>query len=755
MANLPAQLTSFIGRDEQIEQAIRLLGSSRLLTLTGPGGVGKTRLALAIATVVRDRFQDGVVFVSLASVTDADNVASTIATVLGLQATSDVAPKDQLATFLRSRETLLVLDNFEHLLAATSLISDLLIECSALKMLITSRIALRIVGEQEAPVPPLALPDPDDNSSFDALAQSEAVALFIQRAQTSRPEFMLTANNGNAVVGICRRLDGLPLAIELAAARTRILTPQDLYRRLDHILPVLVGGARNLPARQRTISDTIAWSYNLLPSADQRLFRMLAMFPGGWSLECAEAVSDPNTNVLDSLTTLVDHNLARRTAQADGSTRYSMLETIREFGLEQLRTLGEDDEVYQRHLDFLLHAFSESERDWHTPQVAGWLRLGDAEKENVRFALEWAIANNPISGLRLARFFAWYWFMRGSVPESQRWLIQGLANAGNVPDDLRAHVLWGIGSNATILGDFTQARAAQEDARAIYSDLGDDVGVGNCLHGLSRIAHFSGDVDPAVDLYESAVEIFRQHHHPRLMVTLSNLGLALLQTKQLERASVVLDEALALAERHGHVWHVAQILNVQGDLALARGELPSARRLLRRCVQITYDAGDPRFLAQTFESCAWLATHEGAVSHAAQLIGAVARLRDTIGVPVPPLARRDYNRHLPVIEAQLGAEGWQHEWTIGYGLLLSNAIDVALEGLKDIPIVSPSQRGSLTDREIEVLRLIAGGRSNKEIASELCLSIRTVERHINNLYRKIDAQNKADATAFALRHDLA
>jgi non-specific serine/threonine protein kinase len=584
------------------------------------------------------------------------------------------------------------------------------------------------------------------------------VTLFVQRAQAHQPGFLLTTENAEAVVGICRRLDGLPLAIELAAAQTRILTPRELLARLAHILTVLVGGARDRPERQRTIRNTIAWSYDLLRPADQRLFRTLTIFVGGWSLDTAEAVSDPNIDALAGITTLFDHNLVRRVEQPDGSTRFTMLETIREFGLEQLRSLDEDAEIYRRYLNYLLQAFSESERDWHTPQVVGWLQYGDAEHENVRHVLDWANANDPVAGLRLARVFAWYWFMRGAVPESQRWLTQGLANAGNVPDDLRAHVLWQIGSNATTLGEFAQARNAQEEARAIYSDLGDEVGIGNCLHGLGRIAHFSGDVDQAVASYQSAAEIFRHHHHPRLMVTLSNLGFALQEIHELDQASVVLDEALEIAERHGHHWHRAQVLGAQGDLALARGDLRGARQVMHRCVRLNEEAGDPRFIAQTFESCAWLATREGDISHAARLLGAAARLRETIGVPVPPSTERAYDRHVPTILALLGPGGWQRAWTDGHGLGLAEATAFALDGLADVSIASlasASRPASLTDRELEVLRLIATGRSNKEIAAQLSISIRTVERHINNLYRKIDAQNKADATAFAIRHNLA
>jgi non-specific serine/threonine protein kinase len=563
------------------------------------------------------------------------------------------------------------------------------------------------------------------------------------------------------VADICLRVDGLPLAIELAAARIRLLTPQALAERLEHRLPLLVDGPRDVPARQQTLRATIAWSYDLLQPAEQLLLRRLSILKGGWTLEAAGAlVAEVNGSSIDvfvSLDALIDHSLIQHQAPADGSTRFAMLETIREFGLEQLAIAREVDEAHRRFVNHLLVVFSDSERDWHTPRADGWLRLGVAESDNVRLALEWAATNDPETGLRLARAFAWIWFVRGAVPESQHWLELGLANAGDVPDDLRADTRWWIGANATTLGAYAYARAAHEEALAIYGDLDNDIGAANCLHGLGRIAQFAGDSEQAVKLYEAASDLMRQHHVPRLMVTLSNLGLALLQIDNMDRASAVLDEALELAEQHGLAWHRAQILGAQGSVALARGDLPAARRILQRAVQLNGDAGDPRFIAQGLESAAWLATTEGATEQAARLLGAVGHLRETIGVPISRSTQRDYDRYVPVIQQQLSPSDWERAWTEGHAMSQAEAIDVALNGLADESLVSPDPAPAhsvLSPREMDVLRLLVEGKSDREIAADLFISHHTVMRHVSNILGKLGVESRTAAATYAVRHDL-
>ncbi|MDQ3548800.1 MAG: LuxR C-terminal-related transcriptional regulator, partial [Chloroflexota bacterium] len=376
---------------------------------------------------------------------------------------------------------------------------------------------------------------------------------------------------------------------------------------------------------------------------------------------------------------------------------------------------------------------------------------------NTRLALEWAIANDPETGLRLARAFSWIWFVRGAVPESQHWLVQGLESAGDVADDLRAGTLWWIGANATTLGQYARARATHEEALAIYGDRDNEVGVANCLHGLGRIEQFAGDPGRAVERYQAAAELFRQHHVPRLMVTLSNLGLALLESDKLDQASAVLDEALALAERHGLPWHRAQILDAQGSVALMRGDLPLARCSLRRSVELCRAAGDPRFVAQALETCAWLATVEGAAEHAARLLGAASRMRDTIGVPVSQSARRKYDRYVPVIHAQLGLAGWQRAWAEGNALSQTEAIDVALAGVTLTPEPAPPpdhRHAGLSAREMDVLRLIVEGKSDREIAAALFISHHTVMRHVSNVLGKLDVKSRTAAATYAVRHDL-
>ncbi|HUG14430.1 MAG TPA: NB-ARC domain-containing protein, partial [Thermomicrobiales bacterium] len=356
MASLPTSLSSFVGREAEIDQIARLLETVRLLTLTGPGGVGKTRLALAVANAaaVKDTYRDGVTVISLASVADPALVGSAIETVFGLSERGGRAPAEVVAAHLAGKELLLVLDNFEQVVDAAPLVADLLRACPSLTALVTSRVSLKVSGEQELIVQPLALPNPDSPASTEQLLEYEAIALFEQRARESRIDFEITADNGQTVAEICRRLDGLPLAIELAAARVKLLPPSSLLGRLDRRLPLLTGGSRDLPARQQTMRDTIAWSYDLLDAAEQRLFRQLSVFTGGWTLEAAEAICQVDADgpdVLDGLASLADKSLLRRAAPSDqlNAGRFGLLETVREYGLEKLDQSTEATLIHDRH----------------------------------------------------------------------------------------------------------------------------------------------------------------------------------------------------------------------------------------------------------------------------------------------------------------------------------------------------------------------------------------------------------------------
>jgi non-specific serine/threonine protein kinase len=455
---------------------------------------------------------------------------------------------------------------------------------------------------------------------------------------------------------------------------------------LEQQLPLIDSSPRDAPARQRTVRDTISWSYELLAPDEQTLMRRLSIFKGGWTIDAAEAVvggvaGAGRIDVLQGLATLVEHSLIDVHAWFDGSPRFSMLNTIRAFSLDRLEHDEERNATGRRHAAYFVWLFTGSERDQHTKRAEIWLQRGAAEIENVRLALAWAVIHDPETALRLAREMSWIWFMHGATPESQTWLERALACAGDIPDDLRAGVLMWIGANATVLGDYGKAWAAHEEAIAINRTLGHTFGVARNLHGLGRIATFTGDAEQAAALYESAADILRDQHDPALIVTLSNLGGVLLTSGKLEQAVVVLDEALAYAERDGLPWHIAQILDAQGRVALARGNLSDAHRALRRCLQLNRDAQDPRFVAQALETCIWLAAIEGMAEHAARLLGAVSRIRETIGVPVPPSIQANYDRYVPIAQAQLSNAAWQAALAQGQTLSQAEAIEAALQGL--------------------------------------------------------------------------
>ncbi|MDP8921986.1 MAG: helix-turn-helix domain-containing protein, partial [Chloroflexota bacterium] len=505
--NMPTPLASFVGRERELADLVLLIETCRLLTLTGPGGCGKTRLAQAFAPRVSSKFPDGVYFVSLAPLADPSLVASTVAEALGIPETPDRPVTESLRHGIGERRILLMLDNFEHLLAAGPWLVDLLAACAHLAALVTSREVLRLRGEQVYPVPSLSLPDPEALSPGDAglassLSETEAVRLFVDRARSARPDFRLDAGNAAAVAEVCLRLDGLPLALELAAAHVRHLAPQAMRRRLESRLRLLTGGARDLPARQRTLRDTIAWSYDLLDDAERRLFRRLSVFVGEWSLEAAEVVceasGDLGLDVLDGVVSLADKSLLRHGATRDAEPRFAMLETIREYGLEQLGAAGEEAGIRRRHLAWYADLAERGQTGMHGPDGADWTRRLAAEVDNFRAALAWSLADaDPSSahvGLRMAGALFQYWLFRDHVVEGRRWLESTLAADharaadGTTPTPLPAPRVGAFGAHprvvalgelsvlTTYMGDMEQSSRLAEEALSLARRVQDRLG---------------------------------------------------------------------------------------------------------------------------------------------------------------------------------------------------------------------------------------------------------------------------------------
>jgi predicted ATPase/transcriptional regulator with XRE-family HTH domain len=531
---LPAAVTPLIGRGQEVAALSSKLRQSdaRLYTLTGPPGIGKTRLALAVAAGLTDDRPEGVVFVGLAPISDPRLVPTTILQALGVPDIGGSPPAERLKMALWGKRALLVLDNFEQVVSAGPLVGELLESCPGLVVLVTSRIALRLRGEHEFPVSPLTFPDPAESPErsmdIEALGDFSAVALFVERARGVKPDFTLTHDNARAVIEICRRLDGLPLAIELAAARCKVLTPQAMLRRLEHRLRLLTDGARDAPARQRTLREAIAWSHDLLSVEERVLFRRLGVFVGGCTLEAAERVCDLSDDLgldaLDGIAGLIGQSLVQQSTGAGGEPRFVMLETLREYALEQLETAGERHLLQQRHADDLLALAEEAEPHLFAAERGRWLRRLSEEQDNIRAALRFALEqDDPEAGLRLVGAL-WIWFLRRLLVEGRRWAEDLLAHPGaGLRTAERASALFAAGHFAWLQGDVRTMRARLEESVAIWRDLGGDARLGRTLPFLGLA--IDDDQEAARRLAEEGVALCRGGDDRwGLAMALTNLG---------------------------------------------------------------------------------------------------------------------------------------------------------------------------------------------------------------------------------------
>src|SRR5215212_8057889 len=516
--NLPLQTTPLIGREREVKAVCGLLRSPepRLLTLLGPGGTGKTRVGLQVAAELVDDFEDGVFFVPIAAITDPTLVAPTIARVLGLSEGGAQPPEDLLEGFLRDRQTLLLLDNLEQVLEAAPVVDRLLSTAASLKILATSRTPLGLYGEYEFPIPPLSLPDPESLPPLENLTEYEAVRLFVERARAVRPDFSLAEDNAPAVVEICERLDGLPLAIELAAARIKLLPPQVLLDRLGNRLKLLTGGARNLPERQRTLRNAIEWSYGLLDEGEKMLFGRLAVFSGGATLEAIEAVCDAErdlpTDVFEGASSLLDKSLLRQEEEAADEPRLVMLETIHEFADVKLEGSGEAEAVRRAHAEYFLALAEEAEPMLWGAEDAAWLERLEQEHDNMRAALSWAIEHEEATlALRVGAALRWFWYMEGYYGEGRRWLEAALGKDwGAAAAEARARALEGVGWLAEGQGDFDRGQAAAEEGLKVSAEAGlGDVVVADLLDVLGDAARHRGDYERAAELLEKSLALHR------------------------------------------------------------------------------------------------------------------------------------------------------------------------------------------------------------------------------------------------------
>jgi len=814
---VPTTFTSLIGREQDVAAIEAMLSRPevRLVTLAGVGGIGKTRLALQIASHMRTFFADGVCFAGLVSASDPALIPSIIADTLSIRQVGNLSIFEQVKLFLHDKQLLLILDNFEHLVAAASLVEDLLAACPALKIIVTSRIVLRLRAEFEYQVMPLTLPDLEWSPHDTGIRQSPAVALFVQRARMVNPNFQLTQANARTIAEICVQLDGLPLAIELAAARTRLLPPQALLNRLSRRFDVLTGGAVTMPVHQQTLRNTLKWSYDLLDTNEQQLFRRLAVFERGWTLEAAEVLGNANREmqddlqILDGLASLIDKSLLRQIEHEGPEPRFVMYMTVREYGLECLRENGEEDLIRRAHADYYLALVEEAEPHLKGEQQLLWLRRLDREQRNLRTALNWLITHEEgEKALRFCVALWWFWQTRGYWSEGRRWLKASLAipSAGE-RTLMRARGLSAAGELAGAQTDWQEAQQLLSESMTLFKEVGDDGGYVLPMSTMGWILLRQGDYAAAVPLMEECItrcrKLGRNWELCRVLLWLGNL--TFLQG-DLERATALAQEGLTLAQELGDRTLIYRGFNNMGYFFLFKGDLVQSTALTQEGLALARELGDKLFIVQTLETLGSIALSQGDLQQAIScftegytlaselgnellvswyLVGlarvevaqhqlkraarlfAAAEIRYDLDKQMSPDQRDDYHRTLSSLHAQLGEQVFNVVWAEGSKMTLEQILAASdeLKTPERVTLASSSPNidqpppglidaNDLTPRELDVLRLVAQGLTDVQIAEKLVISPRTVNAHLTSIYRKINVSSRSAATRYAIDRKL-
>lgn len=697
--NLPVPPTRFVGRAAEVaEIRDQLLDPSvRILTLTGPGGMGKSRMAIRVAAELLHSFEDGAFFVSLAPIRHPRLVIPAIARALEIREGGGKSLPETLEEELKDRELLLVLDNFEHVRSAARDLAGLMSRCPGLKALITSREVLRLSGEHDYPVPPLALPPPRTSMNPEALSTFAAIRLFCDRAEIADPEFELTEHNAQTVVDVCRRLDGLPLAMELAAARLRTMSADELLDALAARLSVLTDGAVDLPERQQTLRDAIAWSFELLDDNEQVLCRRLSVFAGGCDADVAESVCAPegDAEVIKMLDSLAAKSLLGITFRptGEGSTlelgenvpRYTMLETIREYAREQLEDAGEWPDFRARHRDWCVDLAGRAEPNLRGSDAEFWMAVLERDHDNLRAALSRCFergSDDPEQGLRMANALMNFWYEHGHVSEMRDWLEQGLEAAPSASESVRARALYGVAGMARHQGHLEEAEIFAEDALALYRDVGNQGGIARVLGELGAILQRKGQNDRSEQCLREALEILRGIDDPeRLSFTLVTLGVLQHIQGRLDEAAENYRESLDIGRQRGDKHAAATALVNLGEVAQLQGDMEKARSLFCESLSLYHQLHMDIAIAYSLEVLAGIDIAEGRATSALQLFGAADSLRELTGTPVESFNQERYQQDMEAARTALVEAEFSAAWNTGRELTPEEAVKLALSGV--------------------------------------------------------------------------
>ncbi len=685
---LPA--APLLGREDEIERVMRLLREedARLVTLTGPGGVGKTSLAMTLAAFLAPFFADGVAVVDFSAVSDPGAILPTIARALAVRDMRGQPIRSRLIALLRERESLLLLlDCFEHVVEGAESVGELLAACSNVKCLITSRAPLRLRMERELRIQPLALPEQGDARSLDALITYPSVALFLRHARAANPNTALDGSHASDIAEICRRLDGLPLAIELAAARVAYLPLPTLRDRLRQSLRILTGGARDLPARQQRMRDTIAWSYDLLTAPRQALLRRLSVFAGSWSLDAAEEIccaDTPTESVLDGLRALVESSLIFPVDRAMDEPRYRMLDTIQEFAAEQFAASDEAETIQLQHALYYVRLTEQAEGALQDRSQAVWYPHLEREHDNIRAALGWLLrqgSGEAELALRLAGALWRFWHRHGDIREGRQWLEVSLARAEDAPPRIRAKALWGASWLAYHLGDYQRGSALSAEHLAIARAMDDPLSVRNALTGVGIAALAEGSYADGLRALEEALDACAPLGNIWHRATSSlNLGAAALVTGDLDRAARLFADAANIYRERGDEVFTARAVQHLGYVSLLRGDYASARARFTETLQSLFTLGELAGVADGLEAVAAVNAATSQTRQAGMLMGAASALRQRIGVAALPHIRAVWQPYVSGAEEALGVSQWTMACADGVSLTLGAAVAQATRG---------------------------------------------------------------------------